>query len=50
MDLAPPPNDTVQRIFLYLDLATKKASEIWLGNLFEMDLRESERWSLPPSL
>ena len=31
----PPPNDTVQRIFLYLDLATKKASEIWFGNLFD---------------
>ena len=39
-DLAPPPpphppNNTVQRIFLYLDLATKKASEIWFGNLFD---------------
>ena len=34
-DLAlPVPNDTFQRIFLYLDLATKKASEIWFGNLF----------------
>ena len=34
-DLAPPPpNDTVQKIFLYLDLVTKKASEIWFGNLF----------------
>ena len=31
----PPPNDTVQRIFLYLDLATQKASEIWFGNLFD---------------
>ena len=33
----PLPNDTVQRIFLYLDLhvATKKASEIWFGNLFD---------------
>ena len=30
-----PPNNTVQRIFLYLDLATKKASEIWFGNLFD---------------
>ena len=29
-----PPNDTFQTIFLYLDLATKKASEIWFGNLF----------------
>ena len=37
-DLAPPPpppNDTFQRIFLYLDLATKKVSEIWFGNLFD---------------
>ena len=35
-DLAPPrPNDTFQRIFLYLDLATKKASEIWFSNLFD---------------
>ena len=35
-DLAlPPPNVTVHRIFLYLDLATKKASEIWFGNLFD---------------
>ena len=36
-DLAPPPppNNTFQRIFLYLDLATKKASEIWFGNLFD---------------
>ena len=35
-DLAPPrPNDTFQRIFLYLDLATKNASEIWFGNLFD---------------
>ena len=31
----PPPNDTFQRIFLYLDLSTKKASEIWFGNLFD---------------
>ena len=31
----PPPNDTFQRIFLYLDIATKKASEIWFGNLFD---------------
>ena len=31
----PRPNDTFQRIFLYLDLATKKASEIWFGNLFD---------------
>ena len=34
-DPAPPPNVTVHRIFLYLDLATKKASEIWFGNLFD---------------
>ena len=27
-----PPNDTVQRIFLYLDLATKKTSELWFKN------------------
>ena len=32
---SPRPNDTFQRIFLYLDLATKKASEIWFGNLFD---------------
>ena len=31
----PPPNDTLQRIFMCLDLATKKASEIWFGNLFD---------------
>ena len=31
----PRPNDTCQRIFLYLDLATKKASDIWFGNLFD---------------
>ena len=31
----PPPNDTFQTIFLYLDLATTKASEIWFGNLFD---------------
>ena len=31
----PSPNDTVQRIFLYLDLTTKKTSEIWFGNLFD---------------
>ena len=30
---SPPPNDTFKRIFLYLDLVTKKASEIWFGNL-----------------
>ena len=30
-----PPNDTVQGIFLYLDAATKTASEIWFGNLFD---------------
>ena len=36
LGISPPrPNDTFQRIFLYLDLATKKASEIWFGNLFD---------------
>ena len=39
-DLAPPKQHN-QRIFLYLDAATKKASEMWFGNL-TMGLCESE--------
>ena len=37
LGMSPPPplNDTFQRIFLYLDLATKKSSEIWFGTLFD---------------
>ena len=38
LGISPPPrpNDTVQRIFLYLDVATKKASEIWFVNFLTM--------------
>ena len=43
LGISPHPNDTFQRIFLYLDLATKKASEIWFGNLFDNGFaRESD--------
>ena len=47
---SPPPNDTFQRIFLYLDLAAKKASKTWFGNLFDngftrVRLRANGVWS-----
>ena len=31
----PHPRHSSEKLFLYLDAATKKASEVWFGNLFD---------------